>query len=279
MTASATVRVPEALERELNEGHRRVRAALMDTMRAFTASAPLVDYVGDLRLYLRAAYLLTMWLPEVELRRRVAGDLAAHIVAMKLFDDLLDGDSGFDRFELGLCLLLEQRATSRLARRAPDPQLVLDTLESNFVTVGIGQLRTKREPAEDVATWRAYAETYGACFLGLYGTLAALSGGVPEALPAATNFGRGFGMIVTVADDMRDYERHGERAGNLGHLLLTGRAAEEEIRDLIEQARRLATPPAGLWAAHDVTPIVNLYADDVLHRVLPAMATLRNGIG
>ncbi|GIF10089.1 Moenomycin biosynthesis protein MoeN5 [Actinoplanes teichomyceticus] len=266
--------VPRDLAAELDDAHRYVSGLLMDTMEEFRASPELVRYVGDLRLYLRAACLLTMWLPEERLRREVAGEIAMHIAAMKLFDDLLDDDSGFDRFELALCLLLEQRAVSRLAGRADDPRAVLRTVEDNFVTVGLGQLRTKQVPAVDLASWRAHAETYGGCFLSLYGTLAALAGRRPQACAAATDFGWGFGMIVTIADDLRDYERHGERTGNLGHLLRTGRVTEAELRGLLEEARRRATPPADVWCAHDLRPIIDRYADDVLERGLPVLLAL-----
>ena len=278
MTTPAAYRVPAGLPgglaTELDDGYQHVSGLLMDTMREFRASPDLVRYVGELRLYLRAACLLTMWLPEPDQRREIAGDLGMHIAAMKLFDDLLDDDSGFDRFELALCLLLEQRSVSRLAERAEDPRAVLTTLEENFLTVGLGQLWTKREPAEDLAGWRARAETYGGCFLSLYGALAALAGRAPATSTVATDFGWGFGMIVTIADDLRDYERHGERAGNLGHLLLTGRVGETEVRRLVEEARRRATPPPGVVGAHDVRPLVDQYADDVLHRALPVLLAL-----
>lgn len=278
MSGPATYQVPtgmpEGLAAELDDTHRYVAGVLMDTMREFQASPELVRYVGNLRLYLRAASLLTMWLPEYRLRQEVAGEIAMHIAAMKLFDDLLDDDSGFDRFELALCLLLEQRSVSRLAHRAADPRAVLTVVEENFVKVGLGQLRTKRKPAVDLRGWQAHAETYGGCFLSLYGTLAALAGRSPQASAAATDFGWGFGMIVTIADDLRDYERHGERTGNLGHLLRTGRVTEAELRELVEEVRERATSPAGLWCAHDLRPIIDRYADDVLERCLPVLLAL-----
>ncbi|MEU4526625.1 hypothetical protein AB0F49_00180 [Micromonospora ureilytica] len=261
----------DALSVELDDGHQRLRAGLMDQMRRFGASAELVEYVGGLRLYLRAAYLLTVWLPEIEQRRRIAGHIAQHIVAMKLFDDLLDDDSGFERFELALGLLLEQQSIARLAELAEDANVVLGTVEESFVTIGTGQLRTKREPATDIASWRTHASTYGACFLGLYGDLAALAGRVPEAIRPAREFGQGFGMLVTIADDLRDYERHGERIGNLGHLLLTGRVSVEELRDLVEEMREFAYPTPEVATVHDLRPIVDLYADDVLNRGLPLL--------
>lgn len=261
----------DALTVELDDEHQRLRQKLMATMRGFGATAGLVEYVGALRLYLRASYLLTVWLPDREQRRAVAVDIATHVVAMKLLDDLLDDDSGFDRFELALCLLLEQQSTARLAEKAGDPLRVLHELESNFVTVGTGQLRTKREPADDLTSWRRHADTYGATFLGLYGTLAALAGRVPEAVEPANRFGRGFGMLVTIADDLRDYERHGERTGNLAHLILTGRVTVDELHDLVEEMRQFARPTAGVPTVHDLGPLIDLYADDVLHRGLPLL--------
>jgi hypothetical protein len=263
-------RIPTDLALEWDEAHAAVRVRLLDTLASFGASAAVREYAGALRLYLRSAYLLTLWVHDYAVREELAGDLAMHIVAMKLFDDLLDDDSGLDRYELGYCLLLQHTAIRALAQRAPDPRAVLTTLEHDFVTVGTGQVRTKRQPARSLPEWRAHAETYGACFLGCYGTLAAISSGTPHTAGVANAFGRGFGMLVTIADDLRDYERKGERDGNLGHLLLTGRTTAVELTTLVEQMRALATPPAGgPPMAHDVSPVVDRYADDVLIRMLP----------
>lgn len=258
------------LATELDEVHKHVCDQLISVLRTFEASSAMLDYVASLRLYMRSAHLLTLWTPDRALRSELTCDLAMHIVAMKLFDDLLDDDSGMDRYDLGFCLLLQNRATRNLASRAGDAQRILAILEEDFMTIGVGQVRTKREPAQDLPEWRAHASTYGACFLGCYGTLAAISGGVPEAADAANDLGRGFGMIVTVADDLRDYERKGERAGNLGHLLLSGRTTVAAVTALLEEMRTLATRNVGNHpAAHDVASVVDTYANDILERMLP----------
>lgn len=258
-----------ALMAEWDEVHSAVRDRLVTYLRDLGASPPICDHVAGLRLYQRAPFLLTLWTPDRHERCELTYDLVTHVVAMKLFDDLLDADSDLDRYELGGCLPLWNAATESLCRRAADPRRVLSLIREDFDIVSTGQLRTKREPAGNIAEWSAHAQTYGGRFLGCYGSLAALAGGVPEAYDAATDLGFAFGMIVTVADDLRDYERKHERRGNLGHLLRTGATSVAEVVELVEQMRTLGRDAARFGApAHDAAPVVDLYADDVLHRML-----------
>jgi hypothetical protein len=260
-------------EDEWDEAHKIVRDRILAVLTGFGASPDLLDHVGALRLPMRAAYLLTMWTADRDTRTAVATDVAAHLVAMRLFDDMIDDDSGLDRADLALGLLLAQAATRRLADRCADPRRLLAVIEDNFVTVGCARLRARRIPAEDVTTWYDNAQSYGACFLGCHGTMAAISGGASMAQRAANEFGRGFGMIITIADELRDDEHKHERAGNLGHLLLTGAATIDSVVDLVERSRAIATPhPNGPPMARDVTHIVDRYADDLLDRVLPRYA-------
>jgi hypothetical protein len=89
-----------------------------------------------------------VWVPDRRERQALTHDLAMHVVAMKLFDDLLDDDSELDRYELGGCLPLWSVATERLCERAADPRAVLRVIRDDFLVVSTGQLRTKREPAD-----------------------------------------------------------------------------------------------------------------------------------
>lgn len=262
---------PELLT-EWDEAHRATRDRLMGYLGDLGASSATCEYVGGLRLYLRAPFLLTVWVPDRERRRDLTYHLAAHVIGMKLFDDLLDADTELDRYELGGCLPLWHSATEALCRGAGDPQAVLRLIRDDFEIVSTGQLRTKRHPAASLAEWRAHADTYGGGFLGCYGSLAALAGGVPGAYEAATRLGYAFGMIVTIADDLRDYERKSERTGNLAHLVRTGATRLDEVCELIEELREIGVRAAGhLPVAYDVAPVVGLYADDVLNRMLPVV--------
>lgn len=273
MSQPSSAGVPTDLMSEWDDVHVEVRGRLVGQLTALSLSRRTCEYVAGLRLYLRAPFLLTLWVPDRRLRRELTYDLVVHVVAMKLFDDLLDADTDCDRYELGICLPLWQTATESLCRRAPDPRRVLSVLRSEFMTISTGQLRTKWEPARDLPQWRAHAETYGGCFLGCYGTLAALAGGVPNACGPAGSFGHAFGMIVTVADDLRDYQRKGERSGNLANLLHSGGATVDEVVALVEELRAQAADSARrLPMAYDVGSVVDLYADDVLRRMLPAVA-------
>jgi hypothetical protein len=270
MTGSQGDSPSPALMAEWDDVHATVRDRLVAYLRELGASVRTCDYVAGLRLYQRAPFLLTLWVADRRERGELTYDLVTHVVAMKLFDDLLDGDSDLDRYELGGCLPLWSVATESLCRRARDPRHVLRVLRDDFVTISTGQLRTKREPARDLTEWQTHANTYGGRFLGCYGSLAAVAGNVTDALRAATDLGFAFGMIVTIADDLRDFERKGERQGNLGHLLRTDATTVAEVVDLVEQMRTLGRTAARSGsAAHDAAPVVDRYADDVRHRMLP----------
>ncbi|MFI9202971.1 Moenomycin biosynthesis protein MoeN5 [Streptomyces sp. NPDC053048] len=263
-----------ALLAEWDEVHDCIRERLQGLLAGWDASLHLTEYLLGLRGYLRSPYLLTVWTPCPRTRRELAWELTLHGLGMKLFDDLLDLDTDHDRYELGYCLLMWHTATRRLAHRTPDAVRLLEVLEREFVRIGTGQVRAKRRPACDLAQWWSDAEHYSGSFQGCYALLAALAGDVPEAAEHARTFGHSFGMITMVADDLQDYRLKGEREGNLGHLLLTGRACARELTTLLETARQQAVVAAGQGCpSHDLTPVIDSYTHDVLERVLPSYVT------
>lgn len=261
-----------AMEAEWSIVQRRVCERAATEMRTLEASEQAIAYVEAMRLYHRVPFILTLWIGDAKLRAAVAEGLGLHIVAMKLFDDLLDDDGPLGRFDLGCSLQLGHLAFRQLCGLAEAPMRILEALCEEFHVICRGQLLTKRTPAIDLATWRAHAESYGAGFLGAYGRLAALAGGVPQCESAATAFGRAFGMMITIADDLRDYVRCGEREGNIGHLLLEGRVSAAELLSLVESMRVLAHEAAEQHAiAHPLRPVIDEYAEDVRLRGLPAL--------
>ncbi|MER5358439.1 Moenomycin biosynthesis protein MoeN5 [Streptomyces sp. NPDC002785] len=237
-------------------------------------SPGLVAHVAALRLYLRVPHFLTEWITDPQRRAEVARALTLDIVAMKLLDDLMDDDTGLDRIELAcLSLHLHLTAVHELCGLAQDAQTVIDVLEHDFTTVCTGQIRTKSRRAEDLDTWCANASTYGATFLGCYGALAAICGGAAQSVGPARLFAEAFGTIITIADDLTDYDRNGERAGNLGHLMRTGAVPAGDVKALLERLRAQALSAVREQpASAGLVPVVGVYTDDVLGRLLPVHA-------
>lgn len=235
------------------------------------AGPDLISHLSAMRLYQRVPYLLTEWVPDPERRDRVITGLGSHIIAMKLLDDVVDGDSGLDHKDLLLhYMLLQDAALVNLCQVADDPLAVLRAVQSDFEVICFGQVRTKRHLAEGLPTWRQHADTYGARFLACYAGLASLCGGVPETVPFARAFGAAFGMVITIADDLRDYSRHGEREGNLAHLLRCGTVGADDVVALLEELRTQALSAVSARPTHhDLAPLVHQYVDDVLVRALP----------
>jgi len=271
--SSVTSPIPTELLAEWDIAYEEARARILDGARDHGALPATVEYISAMRFYIRSPFPLTLWVPDPTVRMELTCDLAMHIVGMKLLDDLIDGDNDVDRYDLGGCLLLQHRAVRGLTARAQEPRHILEVLDDEFVTIGVGTHRSRSEPAQNLAQWRDRAEAYGSAFLGCYGTLAAIAGGVPEAIGPANLLGRRLGMIVTIADDLTDYYRNGQRTGNLGHLIKTDQVTTTEVAELVEEMRSSA---AGLLResppVYDVTPVVDLYADDVVTRILAGYA-------
>lgn len=262
------------LEPEWTACHHHARDRTVAVLRTLGAGPATLEHASGLRLYYRVAFLLSCWAADADDRRRLCADLALHVVAMKLLDDLMDDDSGLDRFELGIgSLRLLLLGTERLAA-APDDacRAVLEAQEEAFRAVCSGQLRCKREPATDLDSWLRYADDYGARFLGLYGRLGGLGAGLGQRAEVPERFAWGFGLIITIADDLTDFTRHGERIGNIGALLLDGKVQPLELEGVLRRERRRALDAAAeLPTAYDLRPVVEAYYADVVERILPRL--------
>jgi len=255
----------EALQQTISESQAAIQEHLEAELTRMGSSAAVVAHMRTMRLYFRVPFMLCTWLVE-DRRRDVEAALGEHLLAMKLLDDIVDRDSGLEHLDLlSTYFLVQNLAVRHLCELADDAGAVTRVLDEELAAVTTGQVMTKRHPARSLRQWRSHADSYGGRFLGLYGTLACLAGHRSDAVAAARSFGYAFGLIITMADDWRDYERHGERVGNLRHLLVSGQTpVEDAVRDverLRDQALRAARASA---PADDLSPLVNSYADDVV---------------
>lgn len=269
----SVVRFDSALLEEWDACHHYARELVLRDLQDIGLSPRTLEYAGGLRLYYRASYLLSCWGPDRDVRRQVTSDIGAHIVSMKLLDDLVDNDTGMDRFDLGggvVGLLL--KATERLAayRNATE---VFSLLEAGFSQICRGQIKCKHAPAQTLEQWLGYADEYGARFLSLYGRVAGIVCGLGAQAAVPESFASAFGAIITIADDLTDYTRNAERDGNLGSMLLRGVVAPTSIVNILEGERHKAREALKTLApAFDLAPVVDQYADDVLQRLLPQFA-------
>ncbi|MEM9554090.1 MAG: Moenomycin biosynthesis protein MoeN5 [Acidobacteriota bacterium] len=261
-----------ALAGEWDACHLAARDTVVDTLRALGVEPAALDHVARLRLYYRSMFLLSCWADDAATRRTLTTDLAMHVVSMKLLDDLMDADSGLDAFDLGISSLrLLLLGTERLSRHGACREL-LQSQERHFDSVCSGQLRCKREPATDLESWLLYARDYGGRFLSAYGRFGGLAAGLGERASIPESFAWGFGMIITIADDLTDHVRHGERIGNLGAMLIDGVVGPEEVESVLEDERaRACDAAAALPTAYDLRPVVDVYADDIRRRIMPRL--------
>ncbi|MHC3394806.1 Moenomycin biosynthesis protein MoeN5, partial [Streptomyces lavendulocolor] len=86
----------------------------------------------------------------------------------------------------------------------------------------------------------------------------------------ARAFAEAFGTVITIAADLTDYARDGERDGNLGPLLRTRAVTGGQGVSLLERLRaRAHAAVRELPASRALGPVVDLYTDDVLDRLVP----------
>jgi hypothetical protein len=259
---------PTSMMAEWEAVHAAVVRRVHGTLADLGMSPRALAYVDSLRLYQRAPFLVAAWVPEAALREELSVAVAMHLIGIKLVDDLLDGDTDFERVDLGLGVQLIQGATRTLASHAHGAR-VLEVLEEDYRRIWQGQVREKRTPAASFGEWREAAELNAARCLGCYAEAATLAGGDAASVEAARAFARGFAFLVRIADDLLDYGR-GEREGNLGHLAALGLTGTPQIHALTEEMRALARAAVALRPpVHDLAPVIDRYADDIVLRILP----------
>lgn len=262
---STDVTVVDRINYRINDSQRDVEDHLEEHLHRWGCSPGLLAHTRTMRLYFRVPHMLTVWLEEPT-RTRVARLLGLHLLAMKLLDDVVDDDSGLATRDLLQAFFLAQNAAvAGLCGSSADPAALAARLDADLEAVTLGQVATKAEPAVDLAGWLRHAESYGGRFLALYGSLACDAGNRLDMDVAARGFGRAFGLVITMADDLRDYDRHGERTGNLRHLVVSGAV---DVDDAVAAVRRLADEACDAVRtgepAEDLRPLVGSYADEVV---------------
>ena len=266
--------IGQAFQAEWDACHASARAHVLARLEAMGTSPVMLEHASKLRLYYRAAFLLSLWARDAGMRRELSSALACHIVAMKLIDDLLDQDSGVDRFELGCGALTLLLAAGAEFQGFPGASDIARVLDDNFLRICRTQLKCKQVAAGNLGEWLGYAADYGSRFLATYGRVGGLAAGLErEQASIPERFASAFGMIITISDDLTDYFRHDERDGNIGALLMAGVVTREQIaRELDDQRCKAVNAAMALPTAYDLRPVIELYTNDASTRILAKFA-------
>lgn len=256
-----------SLQRRIDRSQGAVQDHLEAVLHEAESPAELIAHMRTMRLYFRIPYMMSTWARQ-ERRDSVENAISLHLLAMKLVDDVWDEDSGLEQQDLlaGMLVTLH-RGIHDMTAVGGNGLGVTELLDSVLLEFTKGQVRTKNYPAETLDQWLDHAHFYGATFLSLYGQLAAVVGGRPEAQSTAGEFAAAFGLLITMSDDWRDYDRHHERTGNLRHIV----SLDPEARvAAIETARQLgdrAFTAARTADPHDdLSPLIQAHvADFVSH--------------
>lgn len=261
---------------EMENTTRKVRDEILAVLEAVQVSDEVREYVGGCHLYFKVPFLLTAWHQALEMRERLAIDMGMHIMSLKLGDDLVDNDMSADRLSLGVgSLTLSHAAIQRMCSYL-DPALVLPHLSSSMAALCRAQMLATRSPATTMAQWRERVEGYGGGFLRIYAGIATLAGDARAAADAASRFGTGFGNLITLADDLRDYKRTGERAGNLAALVVDGRVSIDEVQTFVTENRETAASGCtGHATAFPLLSVVDFFVGDIVSRMIPALEEQR----
>lgn len=219
----------DGLQFRLSESQRHLQVRAETRMRDLGASRDIIEHMHTMRLYFRVPYMLTSWCHDHS-RQEIIETLADHLFSMKLLDDAADGDSDICALELlGHSLSFQAFAYKRIEELGNAG--VCAMMSECIDRISSMQICAKLRPAKDISQWLEYARLYGGEFLKMYGTIAWRLGGVDENADYVEKFAFNFGMMITMSDDWRDYDRHGEREGNLRHLVYGSKISLSEIME------------------------------------------------
>ncbi|GGK06691.1 hypothetical protein GCM10010123_40590 [Pilimelia anulata] len=243
---------------EMADSHARVVARCLAELAELGMSAAGLAYVRELRGYPRTPYYATLWVRDPRARRAIGEGLGVHAVGVKLLDDLIDGDTplgprdqifGAHLIMLGAALLAgRERPADVLAALVADYR---DIWRQEVVEV------TAPHPAT-LDAWLAAARIKAGVMIANYAALACLAGGAPDGVPRARSFGEALGVLYMIGDDVTDFD-DGERAGNLVHLVATGRVDRAALAAAIGGWRdRAAAAAAGTVC--DPVPFLDHFA-------------------
>ncbi len=256
---------------EMEQTTGKVRDEILTALQAAKVSDEVCQYVRDCHLYFKVPFLVTMWQLAPEMREQLAIDMGMHIMSLKLGDDLVDNDMSTDRLSLGVgSLVLSHLSIERMCRYL-DPAALLPHLRDSMAALCRAQILASRSPATTLSEWRERADGYGGGFVRIYARIGTLSG-EPGAADAASRFATGFGNLITLADDLRDYTRTGERAGNLAALVISGRVNVDDVVAFTSEMRDLAVSGATAHpTAYDLTAVIDFFVGDIVSRMIPAL--------
>jgi len=254
----------------------KVREEILAVLEAVQVSDEVRQYVRGCDLYFKVPFLLTAWQLAPEMRSRLAIDMGMHIMSLKLGDDLVDNDMSADRLSLGVgSLQLSHVSIERMCGYL-DPTVLLPHLSDSMAALCRAQILATRDAATTLAEWRERVEGYGGGFLRIYARIATLAGDTRAAADAACRFGTGFGNLITLADNLRDYERTGERAGNLAALFVDGRVDLDDILAYVSEMRDIAASGCtGHPTAFDLQWVVDFFVGDIVSRMIPTLKEQR----
>jgi len=251
---------------------RKVRDEILAALEAAKVSDEVCQYVRNCHLYFKVPFLVTMWQIAPEMREKLAVHMGMHIMSLKLGDDLVDNDMSADRLSLGVgSLVLSHLSIQRMCSYL-DPAALLPHLSDSMAALCRAQILATRSPATTLGEWRERADGYGGGFVRIYAGIATLSGDSRAAADAASRFATGFGNLITLADDLRDYTRTGERAGNLAALVVSGRVNVDDVVAFTSEMRDMAVSGAtGHPTAYDLTAVIDFFVSDIVSRMIPAL--------
>jgi hypothetical protein len=256
--------------REWDDVAAEVRAECLEVLTDLRMGEEALAYVKRFRGVPRFPHLSVQWVLDAGVRRRLGVHAGLHCVGIKLVDDLLDGDQPYPARDLGMGVYLVQRATSQFGQYA-NPAAVLASSQRDFATFWRVQLDEMRRPPETREEWLACASIKSGLLIASYAEMACLAGDVPDSVAPSRTFSQCMGTLVMIADDLVDYVKLGQRDGNLGHFLRTGRVSLGEIHEMVETLRadsRQALRQAP--TAYALDSVVDDFADDVLdHHIKP----------
>ena len=262
--------VPDDCREQWDESVLFLDAAVTESLRQIDAPKQAIHYCTNLGLYLKVPYLITYCMDDPVFRKDAMIAIGKHIIAIKLLDDAADEDTSIDSMSLvcvGMNLL--QESLAELNALCPGTQInSILHIEMQRLTQSL--MERRRSPGVDFPSWLARCHGYGGGFLRIYGRISGILLSNQRFVELGGRFCFGFGTIITIADDMVDYDKKSERIGNLAHLIRTGAvdiySVDQTVRGMAYMCRQSVQDAS---CEKFMLETISAYADDVTNRLLP----------
>lgn len=230
-----SVEIPEEFKREWQMAERVHTDMALRLLTQFECPKSMEGYVLSRKGFVRWVYPMSGWIPQSDIRYIAGSAFAMHSLGMKLLDDIIDADTQFSPSDLLVGYQFCNQACTELASIG-----AIDEFLSIYNEFWPDIWRhVKKEPGAVYSKLSEWIDSsYSKCgrLLHSYAAVASLIIDRPEITSRLEPAFRAMGVILTLLDDLRDYESPAEQHANVRRMIERGVVTRSDVEAVLEGA-------------------------------------------